>query len=299
MHITNESPIYELSKKHKPVARVKPGQVFTVDTLDCFGGGIRSERDKYGPQFWGTVNPSTGPIYFEEAAKGDILAVHIRKITVADTGVMVVSPGMGAVAKWIRAAETRILDLRDGFVHFSGRKVPLDPMIGVIGTAPKGAPVPCGKPGEHGGNMDCKLITAGSTLCLPVNVDGALLSMGDVHALMGDGEVCTTGVECAATIELSTSILKDACVPTPLVETRDLIATIAAGEDLNEAALGATKKMLDLLRKRFGMKTGEAAMWMSAFADLRICQVVNPLKTCRVEAPKSVLGIEALESGTR
>jgi len=297
MHITSESPIYKLSKSDKPVARVAPGERFTVDTRDCFNGGIKSERDKYGPQYWGTVNPATGPIYIEGAEKGDILAIRIHEIAPSETGVMIVSPGMGAVGKWIRSAETRILDIRDGSVIFGDLKVALKPMIGVIGTAPRGAPIPCGKPGEHGGNMDCKLITAGSTVYLPINVDGALLSMGDVHALMGDGEVCVTGVECSATIELDAVVLKNVSLPTPIVETDEVIATIASAPDLDEAAHNAVAKMMKLLEKRFGMKRNEAAMWMSAFADLRICQVVNPLKTCRMEAPKSALSAYGLESG--
>jgi len=295
MHITNESPIYALSKSDEPVAKVKPGEVYTVDTHDCFGGGIKSERDKYGPQYWGTVNPATGPIYIEGAARGDILAVHIHRISVSDTGVMIVVPKMGAVGDWIRRTETKILDIRDGCVIFGKRRMPISPMIGVIGTAPKGSPVPCGKPGEHGGNMDCKLITAGSTLYLPVNVEGALLSMGDIHAVMGDGEVCVTGVECSGTVELETSILRNTSLPTPIVETDDVIATIASHADLDGAARNALKKMLKLLETRFGMKRNEAAMWMSAFADLRICQVVNPLKTCRMEAPKSALMASGLE----
>lgn len=289
MHITNESPIYALSKSDEPIAQVKPGERFTVDLHDCFGGGIKSERDKYGPQYWGTVNPATGPIYVEGAARGDILAVHIHRISVSDTGVMIVVPKMGAVGDWIRKTETRILDIRDGCVNLGAMNVPINPMIGVIGTAPKGAPIPCGQPGEHGGNMDCKLIGAGSTLYLPVNVEGALLSMGDIHALQGDGEVCVTGVECSGTVELETPILRNTSLPTPIVETDDVVATIASDADLDVAARGALKKMLKLLETRFGMKRNEAAMWMSAFADLRICQVVNPLKTCRMEAPKRLL----------
>ena len=128
---------------------------------------------------------------------------------------------------------------------------------------------------------------------------GALLSMGDVHAVMGDGEVCVTGVECEATIELDASVLKDVSLPTPLVETNEVIATIASAPDLDGAAHKAVAKMLNLLEKRFGVKRNEAAMWMSAFADLRICQVVNPLKTCRMEAPKSVLGTHGLEPAIR
>ncbi|MCX6377243.1 MAG: acetamidase/formamidase family protein [Armatimonadetes bacterium] len=295
MHITNESPIYRLSKSDKPVARVAPGERFTVDTRDCFGGGINTPRAPSGPQYWGPVTPATGPLSVEGAAKGDILAVHIHRISVSDTGVMIVAPKMGAVGDWIRRTETRILDIRDGCVIFGELRVPINPMIGVIGTAPKGAAVPCGKPGEHGGNMDCKLIGEGSTLYLPVNVDGALLSMGDIHAVMGDGEVCVTGVECSGTVELETSILRNTSLPTPIVETGEVIATIASHADLDAAAHNAIRKMLDLLQTRFGMKRNEAAMWMSAFADLRICQVVNPLKTCRMEAPKSALTASGLE----
>ena len=300
MHIPCESPIYKLSKTYQPVARVMPGDRFTVDLRDCFNCGIKSEFDKYGPQYWGTVNPATGPIYIEDAVMGDVVAVRIHNITVAETGVMVVSPGMGELRDDIRKAETRILPIRDGHVVFSeSLRVRIDPMIGVIGTAPKGSPVPTGKPGEHGGNMDCKLITAGSTVYLPVFVDGGLLAMGDIHALMGDGEVCTTGVECNGTVELEVGVLKGVSLPTPIVENDALLATIASDPDLDVAAHNATRKMLTLLEKRFGLKRAEAAMLMSAFADLRICQVVNPLKTCRMEALKSALKAYSADPGLR
>ncbi len=279
-----------MSKKHAPIARMKAGERFSVDLRDCFNCGIKSEHDLYGPQYWSTVNPATGPIYVEGAEKGDILAVRIHDIAVADSGVMIVSPGLGEVRDLIGKAETRIMSIQDGHVVFSDElRVKVNPMIGVIGTAPKGSPVPNGKPGEHGGNMDCKLIAAGSTVYLPVFVDGALLAMGDIHAIMGDGEVCTTGVECCGTVTLEVSVLKDVSLPTPMVENNEVIAAIASDADLDIAAHNATKKMLAFLEKRLGMKRAEASMWMSAFADLRICQVVNPLKTCRMEAPKSLL----------
>ncbi len=290
MHITSENHVYAMSSEHKPVASIKPGERFTADLLDCFSGTIKCERDLYGPDHWKTVNPATGPVFIEGAEKGDILAVKVHDIRVADYGIMIVHPGSGEVGDSIRKTETRVIPIVDGQMVFSDKvRVPVNPMIGVIGTAPKGASIPTGKPGEHGSNMDCKLITAGSTVYLPVYHEGGLLAMGDIHALMGDGEVCVTGVECNGTVELEVSVLKGVTLPTPIVETDDLIATVAAHADLDIAAHNATKKMLTLLEKRFGMKRNEAAMWMSAFADLRICQVVNPLKTCRMEAPKSAL----------
>lgn len=290
MHITSESYVYSMSKDNSPVASVRPGEVFSMDLLDCFVGKIRSEGDKYGPEYWDTVNPATGPVFIEGALKGDVIAVHIREIALADHGIMIVYPGPGEFGDSIEETETRVIPIEDGCVVFSEKlRVPADPMIGVIGTAPEGDPIPTGKPGEHGSNMDCKIITAGSTVYLPVYTDGALLALGDIHAVMGDGEVGVTGVECNGTVKLDVAVLKGVSLPTPIVETSDLIATMASDADLDVAAHNATSKMLTLLEKHFGIPRNEAAMWMSAFADLRICQVVNPLKTCRMEAPKSAL----------
>jgi amidase len=162
-------------------------------------------------------------------------------------------------------------------------------MVGVIGTAPVEGAILNGTPGPHGGNMDCTLIAEGSTVYLPVEVPGALFGLGDLHAVMGDGEVLICGVEMAGWVRVRLDVLKGRSLPLPLVENEELVATIHSGEDLDLAAQGAIENMARLLTETVGLALNEAGMLMSAVGQLRICQVVDPLKTCRMEFPKWAL----------
>ena len=137
-------------------------------------------------------------------------------------------------------------------------------MIGVIGVAPAGAPVPCGSPGAHGGNMDTSLIGEGAVVYLPVAAPGALLAAGDLHAAMGDGEICGTGVEVAGSVTLRVDVRRDLELVNPVVETAEVVATIASAETLDEAADLATRDMADLLMRGSASPSRDATMLMSA-----------------------------------
>ena len=170
--------------------------------------------------------------------------------------------------------------------------IPLDPMIGVIGTAPAGAGITTDTPESHGGNMDCHKIVKGSTLYLPVNTPGGLLSMGDLHALMGDGEVFICGLEIAGWVTVRVSVVKGeaaAVLPTPFLACRGRVTTIQSAETLDEAGDMAAKAMKEFVKKAAGKDNFEAGMLMSLLSDMAVCQVVDPLKTVRVEFPLGVL----------
>jgi amidase len=162
-------------------------------------------------------------------------------------------------------------------------------MIGVIGTAPAIEEIPTGTPGQHGGNMDCKRIVEGATLYLPVHVPGALLSMGDLHAVMGDGEVIICGLEIAGEVTIRVSVIKDKILPLPLLREGEHLMTIASAETLDLAAKQATIQMHRFLTNELGLEFNEAGMLLSLVGDLRICQVVDPLMTARMELPLSIL----------
>jgi amidase len=168
-----------------------------------------------------------------------------------------------------------------------GAEVPVKPMIGVIGVAPAGEDVPCGTPGSHGGNLDTRLIGEGATVYLPVAVRGALLAAGDLPAAMGDGEVAVTGVEVAGEVTLRVDVRKDLELASPVLETNELVATIASADTLDAAAKKATDEMADLLHVRLGIELPDAVMLMSAVGQARISQMVDPQRTVRFEMPKS------------
>jgi amidase len=185
---------------------------------------------------------------------------------------------------------SRIVPIVDGAARIDeGIAVPLRLMIGVIGVAPEGAPVPTASPGAQGGNMDTRLIGAGAALYLPVAHDGALFAAGDLHAAMGDGEICGTGVEVAGRLILRLDVRRDLKIAGPVVDTSELVATIASAETLDAAAEAATRHMAALLTGRLGLTLEVATMLMSAAGDLQVSQIVDPLRTARFALPKACI----------
>ena len=136
--------------------------------------------------------------------------------------------------------------------------------------------------------MDCKIITEGTTLYLPVNVPGALLALGDLHAAMGDGEVSVCGMEIAGEVTVTVSVIRDRALPTPMAQTADTIYTIASSVLLDDAANLATRNMVRFVVSETGLSTDDAVNLLSVAGNLQICQVVDPQKTCRYALPKSI-----------
>jgi amidase len=289
--LTRDAVFYAFSADLKPVLEIEPGESVQMETHDCFCGQMQSETDTIDDLDWERVNPATGPVYIHGAQPGDVLAVEIKDVQVADQGAMVTIPGEGALGDIITEAETRIFRMEEGYAVFNDKvRLPVKPMIGVIGVAPQGEPVPNGTPDVHGGNMDCTLIGAGCTVYLPVNTEGALLGMGDMHSVMGDGEIVICGLETPGEVIFSTRVLKEAKLPTPFVETTDLVATVHSALTIDEATDGAIHRMAQFLTEMVGMGVNEAGMIMSIAGELKFCQVVDPMKTVRFEFPKSILG---------
>jgi len=279
--------IYSMNPHNPPVAEVAPGEVVTFETKDCFSNQIQSERDLFAEVGWATVNPATGPLALRGAQPGDVLAARILDIKVAERGSMVAVPGMGALGDIITYPETRIVSIVDGHAIFSDKvRLPISPMIGVIGTAPKTRDIPNGTPGSHGGNIDTRLVAKGATLYLPVFVEGAKLAVGDLHAVMADGEVVICGIEVPGEVTLRVDLMKGKSLPSPVLETDESFYCIASADDLDKAAADALDFAVEFLKARLPLSVNEIAMLMSIACNLQISQIVDPLKTVRVEIPK-------------
>jgi amidase len=297
--------VREFSPHHAPAYRVAPGEHVRVETRCSASDGIRhgataaSNDELRAKVGWVRGMPMTGPISIDGAEPGDALAVHIEAIDVADVGWTDVMIGRGAVAELITEAEVRTFRIVDGAFDFGfGVRLPLTPMIGAIGTAPRDRAVDAGIPDTHGGNLDCTLVKAGATLYLPVNVPGALLGLGDLHAAMGDGEVGNAGLEVGGSVTLCCDLVQDHALPLPLVDTGALVATIASAPDAERAARDAVQGMVRWIARATELGINDAAMLVSFVGDLRICQVVNGAITCRLEMPQGVLtalGMQRLE----
>lgn len=288
--VSKDHLVYAMSPANSPVQKVEDGARIVFETCDCFEDQIISVDTPFNELDWNRINPATGPVYVEGAEPGDILAVSIERIAIADHGVMVTGPDLGVIGDDLQENVIRMIPVRDGKALFSEKlELPLTPMIGVIGTAPAEESVSCGTPGTHGGNMDCKMIKEGTVLYLPVNVPGALLAMGDLHAAMGDGEVAVCGVEIAGEVTVSVSVIKGKLWRLPMAKTADSLYVIASKRKLDDAATCATRNMVHFLEMECGMNKHDAIALLSIAGNLQICQVVDPLKTARFQLSLEVL----------
>ena len=288
--IKRDTAVYAMSPDNAPVARIQSGETLVFETADCFGGQIACEADRMGALDWSRINPATGPVFVEGAQPGDTLKVEILKIDLAAQAAMVEAPGEGITGLEAAAETTKILPIQNGMAVFNEHiSLPVRPMIGVIGTAPADESIATGTPSFHGGNMDCKRIGEDAALYLPVNVAGALLAMGDLHAVMGDGEVCVCGAEIAGAVTVRVSVVKGQPLPLPFLTTDKHAMAIYSAEGLDAAAQGAALRMRTFLIDQVRLPAHEAGMLLSLSGDLRICQAVDPNKTCRMELPLSML----------
>jgi amidase len=288
--ISRDKFFYAFSADLAPVARVEAGEEIVFETHDCFQGQIQSERDLVATLDWNRTNPATGPVFIHGVLPQTLVRLTILDVQVDDRSVMVTIPGAGALGDLINTMETTILH-RDGneLVFKDKVRLPLAPMVGVIGFAPAQGSIGNGVPGTHGGNMDCTLIGKGSRLYLTAQVKGGLLGLGDLHAAMGDGEIVVVGAEVAGSVRLRPDIVHLEGLPTPFLENNEIVASIYSDPDLNLAADGAIRRMSEFLVRFTGLPLNDASMLMSAAGALRICQVVDPAKTVRFEFPKRVL----------
>ena len=244
--------VFAMGEGKEKAVHVRAGEVVTFKTRDCFNNQISSEAYVLDALDWDHINPATGPVYVEGASVGDVLKVSILDIELDNEGTMCCLPENGVLGKDVVNSQIKKVKVENGYCYFNELQLPINPMIGVIGVAPKDENVPCGTPGSHGGNMDNTKIAKGSTLYLPVFHEGAYLALGDVHACMGDGEIMVSGVEIGATVTAKLEVIKGVSIENPRLEDDTHIYTIASNEDLEKAIYTATKDMCSILMKHLG-----------------------------------------------
>lgn len=287
--IEKNNVIFNMNSENKPIVKYKSGDIIEFETMDCFSESIKNKEDLLSEINWECVNPATGPVYIEGSEEGDVLKVDILEIKIEDKGVVIAFPGAGALGDKVKKEENIIVEIKDNKGYFEGMEFDLNPMIGVIGTAPKEDKISTGTPYNHGGNMDCKMIKQGVSLYLPVNTKGALLALGDLHAAMGDGEIMGSGVEVSGKVKVKVEVIKDFKYSTPLIETEDKIITIASRDTMEEASKKAIENMADIIIDKKNISLNKAGMIMSILADLKVCQIVDPKMTMRMELEKKYL----------
>lgn len=291
-----------------PAIAADPGQTVEVECLEASGGQFtdRSDAADIAKLDFGAINPVTGPVFVNGAQPGDAVSVRFLDFTPCGWGWTANIPGFGLLADQFPDPAMHIwkydTSAKSPAAYGPGGKVPLKPFCGTVGLAPA-------EPGRHsvvpprrvGGNLDIRDNCVGTTLYLPVEVEGGLLSIGDTHAAQGDGEICGTAIESAMTVAVEVGLVKGAGYPFPRFETDGPVsrhldpggywATTGVGEDLMQGAKDAVSGMIDWLCQRTGMSATEAYMLCSVAGDLRISEIVDmPNWTVSFYFPKAVLG---------
>jgi acetamidase/formamidase len=285
----------------EPVAEIGSGERIELDLVDASSGQLTATSvasDITGLDF-GRVNPVTGPVRVVGARPGDALEIRIVSLDVAAWGWAAVIPGFGLLADDFPDPELAHAHTSDGWVQLPfGIRLPSVPMTGTIGVAmPEPGPHPLLPPSRWGGNLDIRHVTAGATLRLPVGVVGALLSVGDAHATMGDGEVCGTGVETSARVVIEVEVVSGAAPPAPMLTTSpatcrtgSALVTTGVGPDLMTGARDATRAMVDEVVRRTGLAPAHAYVLASLTADLVISEIVDaPNWVVSLHLPTSAL----------
>ena len=275
-----------------PVLTIAPGTTIEFECLDAAGGQLSAAStvaDVTTLDF-GRINPVTGPVFIDGAEPGDAVKIAIGAFAPSGFGWTANIPGFGLLAEQFPDPALHLwsydkVSLAPAAFSPVGR-VPLKPFAGTIGLA-------LAEPGVHsvvpprrvGGNLDIRDLSAGVELYLPVEVAGALFSVGDTHAAQGDGEICGTAIESPMSVALTLDLIKDARLESPRFTTpgpvtRHLDAkgyevTTGIGPDLMTGAREAVSRMVDLLAARHGMAPVEAYMLCSVCGDLRISEIVD------------------------
>jgi acetamidase/formamidase len=275
-----------------PAERVAPGVTIEFECLDSSGGQLTPEStvaDVTALDF-AKVNPVTGPVHVDGAEPGDALKITIEAFKPSGFGWTANIPGFGLLADQFTTPALNLwkYDATSLAPALYGKnaRVPLKPFAGTIGNAPA-------EPGLHsvvpprrmGGNLDIRDLAAGTVLYLPVEVAGALFSVGDTHAAQGDGEVCGTAIESPMTVTVRLELIKGGAprfprIVNPKPRSRHLDSlgydiTTGIGPDLMTGARDALDQMVDFIAARHGMQPVEAYLLCSACADLKISEIVD------------------------
>src|SRR5256712_11819743 len=285
---------------HPPALRIKPGDHVVTKTIDAGGVDWNGKTVATGP------NPQTGPFYIDGAEPGDMIVVTIEKIetnrAMAYSGSLL-SPyattpqAIGARTDREARRLTWTIDKAKGVARLDqvevqpgGLELPLRPMLGCVGVAPRGKEaIATSTPGACGGNMDYAWMNAGVKLMLPVNEPGALLFLGDGHARQGEGEVAGTGLETSMDVEFTVDLVKKKNIGWPRLENETHVMVLGSARPLLEAVQIATPELQRWLLTDYGMTERGAQAFMGQATEYEVANVVDPSFTVVAKIRKTML----------
>jgi amidase len=295
---------YEYSRFFNPIMKVKLREDIYIETEDTFNGNLKYSGDIIKLIDSGVLPlspPLTGPIYIEGSKAGDILEISIDDIKIGNVGGTCFNASGRGVDSWLdsaayakvfdSAAYAKVFEISNQKIKFSDKlEIIAEPFIGCISTAPASSSPSSKSAFQSGGNMDCCLIKSGAKVFLPVNIEGAYVYLGDVHALQGDGEFCDSAVEVASQIRLHFDLFTSLShheLNWPRVETSDILATVVSGYSLEDSFRIAMREMLIWLEVEYNLPQKDIFLELSQVANLRLCNRF----TVRCELQKKFLQI--------
>jgi acetamidase/formamidase len=276
---------FECGADNPVTHRVKSGETFEVQTQINRGPWIdrladEAEREMWRKKLYGG-NPSSGCIHVEGAKVGDCLSVEIGPIELDPIGYTSFGGNNGAMPGWLDIGRhSKLVEIHDGIIHWSDSlKIPARPMLGYVGVAPDRERFHNGWGGYWGGNMDAQEVTTGTTLHLRIHNDGALLHVGDMHAIQGDGEICGAGgIEASGRVRLTCRLTSPApeTLRNPRIETATHIGVIANARPAEDAFRMALVDLLKWLQESYKLPYGEAYLLLGQVLEARVSAFVNP-----------------------
>lgn len=277
---------FSFSPFREPLVVIESGDQVIVETRDASNGQIRPgasekiDREK--------LLPVTGPVAVADASPGDCVSIRIDRIRLSQKAYSWLRPGLGILpVETTTSVYVAELDVGEKVKLPGGAALSLRPMIGIVGVSPT-EEISTRYPGPHGGNLDSVDLTAGNVLWLPVYVPGGNISFGDVHAAMGEGEVCGTGAEIEAEITATVNLHHHMQLDGPVITTPEKTAFLSSAASIGDAIQTSLERAVRSLMQKNGLSEQDASITASLAGNARICQLVNGKATASFELPREV-----------
>ena len=291
--------LFSVNPATPPAMTIDPGEEITLEVRGAFAdiSDIREVPEPFTPACEGhPLTPIAGPIRISGAEPGDAVTVDLLEITPHEDGVTAILRNFGVLREEFGEPKTLACPVRDGKAWFAGRiPIAIQPNLGTISTMPPEGHKPA-YAGAYGGDFDQKDVCAGSRVHLPVMVPGALLFFADPHAVISDGVISGTGVECSSTVQARISLDKDRHVARPIIEREDTIQIVGVGPTVEAATEDASRAAVDFVAENTGLSREEAYMLLGIVGELRIGTSPRPVMAARLIISREVLAAAGFRS---
>src|SRR3954452_6347677 len=275
--VSREDVIWGFGPHLEPVLEVEPGAVVTFETNDCFTGQIASEEDLVPAIDFSRVNSATGPVAVRGAESGDSLVVELLDVRPGPKGFATIIPEFGQLIDDVESPVTFVFDVEGDTARINERiSFQARPMVGVVGVATDGEEIANGWAGRHGGNLDDHLHGKGARIFFPVRRPGGMFAVGDMHASMGDGEICFTGVEIAGEVDVRFDLLKGEQSTWPVTELPDRWVPHATADQYDEELSGCAYEAARLFVYQHGFSIEDVFIFLSVACDAGVAQGCKP-----------------------